>query len=166
MNISKFELILFITLPLLTLSQSNFNCFNSTFCGDHGMCINETHCQCDKGYTTFGDSLESQCNYRMLSKKVAFFLSFFLGPVGVDRIYVGNIGIGYLKLVLSLFLTIFGLFLFLFGKKKEREHISVLGKVIESISTITIVIWWVVDWSLILHGSMKDLNGIKLNQDL
>ena len=59
-----------------------------------------------------------------------FLLSIFLGGFGVDRFYVGKIGTGIIKLLLTLF----------------------------SLFTIG-WIWWLIDWILILTEKFTDKDG-------
>ena len=60
-------------------------------------------------------------------------LSIFLGTFGVDRFYLGKVGTGILKLLITIFT--FGLFAW---------------------------IWWLVDILLIASGNMTDNQGNKL----
>jgi TM2 domain-containing membrane protein YozV len=60
----------------------------------------------------------------------ALLLSIFLGVFGIDRFYLGKIGTGILKLLVTIFT--FGLFAW---------------------------VWWIVDIVLIASGSMTDKNS-------
>lgn len=66
----------------------------------------------------------------------AFLLSFFLGPLGAHRFYVGKIWTGILMLVLTL--SFFGLFIS--------------------------AIWNLIDWVRIICGNFRDAEGNKLTQ--
>ena len=66
----------------------------------------------------------------------AFLLSFFLGPLGAHRFYVGKIWTGILMLVLTL--SFFGLFIS--------------------------AVWNLIDWITILCGNFRDADGNKLTQ--
>ncbi len=61
------------------------------------------------------------------SRTVASILGFFLGGLGVDRFYLGNIGMGVAKLLLG---------------------------------WLTLGIWPLIDWIVILAGAAHDGNGL------
>lgn len=61
------------------------------------------------------------------SRTVASILGFFLGGLGVDRFYLGNIGMGVAKLL---------------------------------VGWLTLGIWPLIDWILILAGSAHDGDGL------
>lgn len=61
------------------------------------------------------------------SRTVAAILGFFLGGLGVDRFYLGNIGMGVAKLL---------------------------------VGWLTLGIWPLVDWIIILAGSAHDGDGL------
>ncbi|CAN5378718.1 hypothetical protein BH11ACT4_BH11ACT4_05730 [soil metagenome] len=61
------------------------------------------------------------------SRTVAVILGFFLGGLGIDRFYLGNIGMGVAKLLLG---------------------------------WLTLGIWPLIDWIIILAGSAHDGEGL------
>jgi hypothetical protein len=63
------------------------------------------------------------------SRTVAAILGFFLGMLGVDRFYLGNIGMGVAKLL---------------------------------VGWLTLGIWPLIDWIVILVGSAHDGQGLKV----
>ena len=65
------------------------------------------------------------------SRTVAAILGFFLGAFGVDRFYLGNIGMGVAKLLLG---------------------------------WLTLGIWPLVDWIVILTGNAHDGNGLPVRR--
>lgn len=71
--------------------------------------------------------------YSEKSWLVALLLSFFLGPLGIDRFYLGRIGLGVLKLLVTL--VTFGLGGF---------------------------VWWIVDIVLIANRNIKTGDGLPL----
>jgi len=64
----------------------------------------------------------------------AFLLSFFLGPLGAHRFYVGKIGTGVVMLLLT---------------------ISFVGLIVSAI-------WNLIDWITIICGEFRDGDGRKL----
>jgi TM2 domain-containing membrane protein YozV len=72
-------------------------------------------------------------NIREKDKSTALILSILLGAFGVDRFYLGKVGTGILKLIVTIFT--FGLFAW---------------------------VWWLIDIILIATDSMHDGWGRKL----
>ena len=148
------------------LQSSMFICNSSLSCSNQGVCLNSTHCECYPGYfTLFNYEINPhylQCNYAQKSKKTAFLLSFFLGPLSFDSFYLGNDMLGYFKLILPSILILIGITLFVVGKSKSKLSYQIVGRVIEFIATIIIIIWWFVDWIMIVSNAKKDLNDIEL----
>lgn len=66
----------------------------------------------------------------------AFLFCTFLGGLGIHRFYVGKIGSAIAQLILTL--TIIG--------------------------SIVTIIWVLVDWIMILSGSFRDAEGLKLTK--
>ncbi len=79
------------------------------------------------------------------SKVVAAVLAFFLGTLGIHRFYLGKIGSGIAMLVLWIISAVLSLVL-----------VGAFGFVI-------LGIWALVDFILILVGSLKDSKGRKLS---
>ena len=157
---------IFIFIKMIIMSNCfEYKCLNSTSCARKGVCLNETHCLCNKGYITTEES-DYQCDYKQLSKRNAFLISFFIGPTGIDQLYYGHIIYGVLKLLINMILLIFGVFLIGKGKKINNDIVIVIGKLFETGSTVIITIWWLVDWILILCNYYKDSNGKELYSDL
>ncbi len=154
----------------LQLSNSTvlsfFVCNSSLSCSNQGDCLNNTHCECHPGfYTLFNHDINPnyyQCNYAQRSKKTAFLLSFFFGPLSFDCFYLGKDILGYFKLILPSILILIGITLFVIGKSKSKPAYQVIGRVIEFIATIIIIVWWFIDWIMIASDSKKDLNDIEL----
>ena len=65
------------------------------------------------------------------SRTVASILGFFLGGFGVDRFYLGNIGLGVAKLL---------------------------------VGWLTLGIWPLIDWIIILVGSAHDGDGLPVTE--
>ena len=147
-------------------SQFNSVCVNNSSCSNNGYCLNSTHCKCLEGYTTLKNQEQNpdfyQCSYYQKNKKIAFLLSFFLGPLSFDHFYLGNNTLGYCKLFIPCFFIILGVSIFIMGKTKASANAKVIGKSIEFIATILIIFWWLIDWILILSNYYTDLNNVKI----
>jgi TM2 domain-containing membrane protein YozV len=65
------------------------------------------------------------------SRTVASILGFFLGGIGIDRFYLGNIGMGVAKLL---------------------------------VGWLTLGIWPLIDWIIILAGSAHDGEGLPVTE--
>merc|ERR1712093_826399 len=81
------------------------NCTTNATC-HHGTCVKEANataddsgfCVCTPGW------MGETCQYEQKSLKTAFLLSFLLGNIGADRLYLGYVGSGVAKLLINLFL--------------------------------------------------------------
>jgi len=146
-------------------------CTNNSSCNNHGFCYNNTLCKCDQFYTTYykKDLMKNnftQCNYLQLGLKSIFALSFFLGPLSLEHILMGNILTGIVKLVFPMILILIGNSVFILGKFKNSNKLQILGKIFELLATIIIILWWITDWILIISGHYKDHKGVDFYNDL
>lgn len=89
----------------------------------------------------FGQSAVHSVQESSSSWVVALLLAFFLGGIGAHRFYLGKTATGIVMLVLTI-LSPFTLF----------------------ITLIIVALWALVDFILILIGSMKDPNGLPLKK--
>jgi TM2 domain-containing membrane protein YozV len=76
------------------------------------------------------------------TKKVTFLLAFFLGAYGAHRFYVGKIKSAIAMLILTII------------------AVTVMITTEEGIIYIPIMIWWLIDWIMVLAGKFKDKNGL------
>ena len=148
-----------------------FNCTNTSLC-NHGKCIKETTCACDKGFATVNAT--NQCNYEQKKKLTAFLLSFFIGVTGADWFYLAGgrseyITIGVVKLLL--FLAYFGFacipFCLIGIMKKSKGVLACLCGcliVLLVLMTVANMIWALADWIRILVNKFPDGNGILLEE--
>lgn len=90
-----------------------------------------------------GNVIQSQTNTKVFndtisqkSRLVAFLLAFFVGSFGIHNFYLGRITCGVIQLILTL---------------------TLLGLIVSNI-------WVLVDWIMILAGSMKDKDGKLVKQ--
>mmetsp|Transcript_123 Transcript_123/g.161 ORF Transcript_123/g.161 Transcript_123/m.161 type:complete len:232 (-) Transcript_123:26-721(-) len=153
-------------------------CLND--CSDHGKCIqngtNAGLCECDSGYVGMQDgdaiydfSIHNDCSYKQKSKQKAFILSFLLGIYGADRFYIDDVTSGTLKLLFTLLLCMIPCFPLccVCCIQENRLHYIYSVLVLSEIFVLFgVIIWWLVDWSLIVSDSMKDGNGVKLLDDM
>jgi hypothetical protein len=178
------KIIMFIFLVYMQSIQSHSKC---EICGINANCLNDTHCICNDYYlsintidnkifpieinsnVTEDSSLNNNnnyCSYFQLSLKKTFFFSFFLGPLAIDQVYIGNTVVGILKLIIPISLIAVGTMLFYHGKLQNKRAYSIIGKALEFLATILVITWWFIDWILILNNSYNDRNGIGLFNDL
>ena len=149
---------------------SEFQCLNESSCNYRGNCYNQTLCLCEPYYTTYfnNNSMKfnfTQCNYKQISLKTVFTLSFFLGPLSFEHILIGNIITGIVKIVLPMILILIGNSIFIMGRKKVNIILQTSGKVFELAGTVIIIIWWFIDWILILSGYYQDNKNVDLFDD-
>lgn len=165
-KIATIMYMLFFALSFNLMNSKEFICNNEASCSNNGFCFNKTKCVCLDKYGTKENELNVECNYIKRSKKTAFLISFFLGPIGIDQIYMGNALQGSMKIFISLLFILFGMGLYYLGKLKENHKLVISGKVLEIIGTIFIILWWLIDWVLILCNVTKDVHGQLLDSDL
>ena len=114
------------------------------------------NCVCDPRY--YGEN----CAYARKSKLAAFVFSFFFGGLGVDRFYLGYIGIGVAKLLYNLFaVCTLGSIAACF-KACDSGCMAALFGILSLLSTIGSFIWWVYDWSAIIGDILPDALGVAL----
>jgi len=125
-------------------------------------------CVCEDAYA------DTDCSYERKSQKTAFIYSLILGSMGADRFYLGYIVIGIVKLLLSLSVIIPSVIgcatrcCTTKGKKNLCWGIAAVAGFCTCFLTMAAMVWWVVDWSLILAKSSlyEDYNGYALDHDL
>lgn len=114
-------------------------------------------CECDADNRFTG----ANCDYERKSQLVAFLLSFFLGSYGVDRFYLGYIGVGVAKLLIGLGICVSPCFCCCCENAGR-----VGGGIWAGLVGLAIFIWWIVDWVFIIQGKLPDFNGVALLQNL
>ena len=144
-------------------------CSSDEDCSNHGRCLNETVCECERGWTFVGPwtNTSKSCSYEQSSQRTAFFVSFFTGLLGTDWFYLsrGNVGyiiLGILKLVVGL--GCLGSWpLAYFGPKGENSE--AMQSKLRGASTFFSLLafaWWIVDWARVLGNKFPDGNGANL----
>lgn len=161
--------------PLMFINKAaknvtNLSCTDESSCNYRGKCFNETLCQCNPYYTTYykKESMKfnfTQCNYKQISLKAVFSLSFFLGPLSFEHILMGNIFTGIVKIIFPMILILIGNSIFIIGKFKNNIILQITGKSFEFVGTLIIIVWWFIDWILILNGYYKDNKNVDLFVD-
>lgn len=161
-------------------------CNTTEDCGGYrqGICI-ENICKCTRKY--YGPN----CDGKRKDKTIAFLLTFMVGPLfflppGAGRLYLEYWEIGIGQLILGLgwviligpltVMSVFVLFSWIISdSKKDIEFyagflcfcghslISLVIVVLMLMSATAAIIWWTVDWIMILNNSLDDANGHKLS---
>lgn len=156
------------TSNLTTVSSPNCstpNSLSNSICNGHGTCVNGS-CLCQNTYA------DTTCSYRRKYKWLAFGLGWLclVDACGVDRFYLGYIGIGIAKLALGLsWIPLASLKLLkivcLLGSEAE---IGTVIAIEACFITLTIVgmsaaaVWFIVDLILIGTGHLSDAHGYAL----
>jgi len=145
---------------LRSLKASSFMCNSDGDCSGQGTCSNGA-CQCNTQYANV------DCSVLKKSQGVAFILSFFFGPWGGDRLYLGYIGLGVFKIIVTLFVCTLPFIpvLIVHLLDKDSEFAGYMTAVSFCMTVFAVLIWWLVDWILIVSGNMLDSNGFELNMD-
>jgi TM2 domain-containing membrane protein YozV len=182
-----FWIILVCCLFAIVRSQED-ECANDFECGQ-GECVtkkleNDTEihvCKCDDKWITIADAeimhedhLDSlYCNYKQKSKLTAFLLSFFVGGYGADYFYLGYIGMGVGKLIISFGFCIamcvaicFVAGLAASDSGTAAGACGIVCGIILAGCVLTSIIWWFVTWGMILTNDLPDVNGIALYKDM
>eukprot|EP01116_Phalansterium_solitarium_P006123 TRINITY_DN18428_c0_g1_i1.p1 TRINITY_DN18428_c0_g1~~TRINITY_DN18428_c0_g1_i1.p1 ORF type:complete len:172 (+),score=45.65 TRINITY_DN18428_c0_g1_i1:75-590(+) len=165
--------LLLLPAVVLAVSAGGDVCTNSTQCsvdtiGSSGTCTftgNSTSgvCECNARYTG-GD-----CRTERKAKLTAFLLSFFVGAYGGDRFYLGYIGAGVGKLILTLAPCILPYFFCCFlcaDPERKRSVLAIALYVLTSCTGLGVVVWWLTDWILILTDQLPDVDGNALYHDM
>lgn len=87
--------LLLVLAIVIVAAQTNGSCSTDFDCNLQGICLNSV-CNCDLYYAS------ANCQYRRKSRSGAFTMSVVFGTLGVDRFYLGYIGVGVVKLLLGL----------------------------------------------------------------
>jgi len=145
-------------------------------CNNNGQCVN-SKCECDSGHA------DPVCAYGRKSRLTAFLLAFFVGSYGADRFYLGYIGDGVgkiLLLVLGILICCVSVIAAAVvggcsaGATAKTGwaafgFIAVIPFVFCALvgfsSIIASVVWWLVDWILILERNLNDYDGYSLEDD-
>ncbi|ELR22372.1 TM2 domain containing protein [Acanthamoeba castellanii str. Neff] len=116
-----------------------------------------TNATCHHG-TWMGET----CQHEQKSLKTAFLLSFLLGNIGADRLYLGYVGSGVAKLLINLFFymcrTLNG------GRQADLAYGATVGTLL--VSAATVWLWWLVDWIMIVTDALPDDSGYPLFDNL
>lgn len=149
--------------------KNHSGCFTDHDCSDHGKCLNYTDCHCDRGWITHGNSAESNtyCNYRQLSKKKAFFLSFFFGIFGTDWFYLSRANLGYIiagifKLLLGCGCCVTWLLTYFGSEVQNSELVKAKLRGISICFSLLVFAWWIADWVRILGNRFPDGRAVGL----
>ncbi len=162
------SLILLLSLSSIHTNKSKYTCNTPSDCNYRGECLDKNTCKCFDYYTTIHNTSNKQCIHKQLSLKTVFCLSFFFGPMGIDQHFLGNTALGILKILLPLIFILTSATLCELGKKKKYKKSSMLliGRLFEILSSILILVWWIIDCVLILEGYYSDEKNIRLFNDL
>lgn len=132
-------------------------------CRNGGTCLlPDGTCVCNEKFGA------DDCSYRLRSKLSTFLISFFVGWLGVDRFYLGFVGIGVAKLILLVFAAMMGCIFCCCVWKTDSfcSPLPMTASVIWGMAGLSTFIFWLVDWMLILTiEQTKDANGYPLYVD-
>lgn len=145
---------IFVTVFLVGVTFASGQCFSDFDCNLQGTCENGT-CFCDLYYTA------DNCSYRRKSRVGAALLSGLFGYFGVDRFYLGYIGIGVVKLLFGFIIACFGCVGgVVLVKLKQKGGLVTFSYILSVGGGLGIFIWWLVDFIRIAIGHLDDSNGV------
>lgn len=148
------------------------NCTTNATC-HHGTCVKGANataedsgfCVCTPGWV--GET----CQHEQKSLKTAFLLSFLLGNIGADRLYLGYVGSGVAKLLINLFLCMLPCCPLCYmcrtlngGRQADLAYGATVGTLL--VSAATVWLWWLVDWIMIVTDALPDDSGYPLFDNL
>eukprot|EP01084_Bolivina_argentea_P273217 465342_1 len=152
-------------------NNNNNGCTNSDIdCNGNGICIlgaDHNICRCDIGYTTHNAQYNTECNYKQKYQIKAFLLQLFLGPTGASRFYIGDDGLGALKLcfLLMIFVSVYCICccgIQLARTEGDKPWIVICPMLILIGCAAVTIIWDFVDTILFLINDVPDSNGVAL----
>lgn len=166
---SSSVLLLFVIFSCCCWVSSQAICLSDKDCNYNGVCDfpeglpeNATDisgiCKCVAYFT------ESDCSRPRKSQFGVFLSSFIMGWLGMDRFILGYIGLGCFKLLLTTIGSCVGCLLGLCletdgGKKHASRGIS-------GCFGLGLLIWWIVDFSMIVSGDLYESDGTRLFPDM
>lgn len=145
-----------------TVDDVTFNCMNNTDCNDNGECVNGT-CHCNSDYA------KHDCSYKRKSKWIAFILSILVGEFGVDRFYLGWIGMGVGKLLLVIVwcpLICCGMCCLALLRERCGIALSIVFSIVAFGAMLANIAWYFADWIMILTDDMTDYDGFSLRNNI
>ena len=138
-----YVIILFHLNVLLVINNDNVkNSFyivedcNLTSCNFPNICVNETICQCQKGYYDILKDTK-RCNYEQKSKMKFIWLEYFFN-LGIGHILSGNIIKGIIKLILRI-ITLFLVYISILSNYFKKTNINIY-QVLISLFTLILVL--------------------------
>jgi len=117
---------------------------------------NETQqvCICPPRY------LGANCDCVQADQTATFLMSFCLGPLAVDRFYLGYTGVGVVKLLFSMIISIIIAVIKCCVKGDGRPTFATqVAVIVICILSFGPTVWWLTDWILILRGELPDADG-------
>jgi hypothetical protein len=130
---------------------------NNTYdsCNRHGICINDTYCECNKRYATYPINNMTMCNYKQKDKLTALYLEIFLGLfIGAGKIYIGELFYGLFQFALCVLTIIISTCVILV------LDVMLCGKL--TILIIIDIVIWILFCIDINSKTATDSNGILL----
>ncbi|CAF3786783.1 unnamed protein product [Rotaria sordida] len=145
-------------------------CTIDIHCNGHGQCrLNETGCDCDRGWITYDNRADTNkyCDYQQRSKKLAFFLSLFLGFFGIDWFYLsrghlGYIVVGLLKLLIGCGCCSAWSLTYFRPEIQNTESVKTKLNGVGIFFSLITFVWWIVDWARILGNKFPDGRAVGL----
>ena len=140
------------------LIEINNNCTQIT-CNFHGTCNPDTNtCVCTDEYSTYK---HNYCIYKRKNQLTAFLLSFFLGTVGADRFYLGDIELGIFKLSYMIVgMCLLCCLAIVLGEKNDG---IIYLHCFNCLYLIGLLVWYMYDLIQIALNNLPDHNHITLN---
>ena len=165
-------LVLLMSTLVVVYGQSNIN--NSTVVGIHVDELVEYYLGDPSDRLSkeakISTPLDERCVGTQKSWTTASILSLILGGLGIDRLYIGHVGIGLLKLFLGLALFGFSIFrccfTFAFDTQKFNRKNSMMWLSFVSLVTIFSFVQfllWIIDLVRIMTNSVLDGNNCPLS---
>jgi hypothetical protein len=179
----KLTILLLLILQCRTVEKYNvtdfppFHCLNPIItCNNQGKCNDQKDdCECFEGFTTNFPSpsqfftTTTRCNYKMKKQLYALVLSLFIS-FGFVHFYLGNYIIGYVQLIVFLFIFIFNVSLIVLLSTKHLKKVS-QSEFKKSLSYILFIsflafvflFWYLFDIFMVIFNLYKDGNSIHMS---
>lgn len=159
-NSFLFFLTAFIVFIICIQISQSMQCGKES-CIDGNSRCNGNYCECHPDYWSKKDDKE-KCNYKRRKQSIYLILE-AIPSFGVGHIYARRYVLGGFKMAYWLLSCVFLILMRYYSEKRNKyDETALKHAFISCILTIGMIVWWIVDFILILLCRYRDGNNIDL----